>query len=319
MSYNTAPSSSSAGTVPPPSRPGSQAQTRSPEHRLASYGSTSSNSSSSSVPRRTLHRPSIMSLSAGSSGSSAPFSGSSLPSPRALRRRSRIPATEGESDNWTSLRDMVSEDEGEGEGSDTDTIRAASPAHYGSRSGFDAQTPRKSTSIASVRSFFTAKSNLTSERSLSIPRSQEGGRPVASALLSSSPPQMNGFSNGIEEMLDEGNDHRHGRPEDSEGMKTNDKLPSLLRYWMKGSLCWAASVIRRNQQARVSCPFPCTHWAWEPADKQVVRHGCPGLHTLLLSLYSNAQSPTSLLHYSPSSPSSLRSYPSSQRPTPMVG
>jgi hypothetical protein len=139
-----------------------------------------------------------------------------------------MPATEGESDNWTSLRDMVSEDEGEGEGSDTDTIRAASPAHYGSGFGSDAQTPRKSTSIASVRSFFTARSNLTSERSLSIPRSAEGGRPVASALLSSSPPQMNGFSNGIEEMLDEGNDHRHGRQEDSGGMNTTDKLPSLL-------------------------------------------------------------------------------------------
>jgi hypothetical protein len=295
MSSRIAPSSSNRGTVPPPPRPGSQAQTRSPEHRLASYGSTSSTSSSRSVPQRTLHRPSIMSLSAGSSGSSAPFSGSSLPSPRALRKRSRIPATEGESDNWTSLRDMVSEDEGEGEGSDTDTIRAASPAHYGSRSGFDAQTPRKSTSIASVRSFFTAKSNLTSERSLSIPRSQEGGRPVASALLSSSPPQMNGFSNGIEEMLDEGNDHRHGRQEDSGGMNTTDKLPSLLpsslldeRQPLLGGLGNTSKPTSKSELI-----VPRNHRAWEPADKQVVRHGCPGPLTLSLSLYSNAQSPTS--------------------------
>ena len=107
---------------------------------------------------------------------------------------------------------MVSEDELEGEGedernSDTSTVR---PSSIG-RTDFG----RSASSMASVRSFVTAKSSIRSERSRSRPRSRSRTRSrgiairneersITSGLLSSSPPQMNGFTDSIEEVMEDG-------------------------------------------------------------------------------------------------------------------
>jgi hypothetical protein len=86
---------------------------------------------------------------------------------------------------------MVSEDEDHSDTS-TSTLRP-------SRTRTEPSAPRSMSSVTSVRSFFTARSSVTSERSGITIRN---GSP-SDGLLSSSPPQMNGFGN-MEEVLEDG-------------------------------------------------------------------------------------------------------------------
>jgi len=126
---------------------------------------------------------------------SASGSGSSLGSPysQTLRHRQSRRAETGEvlGDNWESLRDMVSEDEDHSDTS-TSTLRP-------SRTMTEPSGPRSISSATSARSFFTARSSVTSQRSGITIRN---GSP-SDGLLSSSPPQMTGFGN-MEEVLEDG-------------------------------------------------------------------------------------------------------------------
>jgi len=165
--------------------------------------STSTRSSTGRTPRRQrLHRPSLTSLSDQPPSSprtllpaSASASGSSLGSPYSpILHRRQARRTE-EVDNWASLKDMVSEDEEEkNDHSDTSasTLRPT-------RQRTEPSGPRSMSSVTSARSFFTARDSLRSERSgFSI----RNGCP-SDGLLSSSPPQMNGFGN-MEEVMEDG-------------------------------------------------------------------------------------------------------------------
>ena len=217
---STGSSSTSTSTVPPPS----QSSTRRDIPLPPGPSSSPRPSSRQTTRRQRLHRPSIMNLTehglASSSRSQVPASasgsgsGSSLGSPYAqtLRHRHSERISKGDDvvDNWASLRDMVSEDELEGEGedernSDTSTVRPSSIGRT--------DLGRSASSMASVRSFFTAKSSMRSERSRSRSRSRSrtraitirnGERSITSGLLSSSPPQMNGFTDSIEEVMEDG-------------------------------------------------------------------------------------------------------------------
>lgn len=184
-------STSSRSTVPPPSRPHGG-------DRNASEWSSSTRASSSMSPtsagpskRARLHRPSALSLTDQESGASSAriLLGTSLPSGNSMKRRK---------DNWQALRDMMEDDE---EVSDTETIR---PNQRERERGRD--EARKSTSIQSLRSLFTPRSSDTAQAARSRPWSiagvTEDEESMTSGLLSSSPPQMNGFPNGIEETLD---------------------------------------------------------------------------------------------------------------------
>lgn len=202
-SYGSIASTSSranTSTVPPPSTSCTRRDASTPP------GLSSSPRSTLRTPRRQrLHRPSLMSLSdrppsprALVTAGSGSGSGSSLGSPysQTLRHRQSRRAEDGEilGDNWTSLRDMVSKDEEEDEEtndhSDTSTLRPT-------RTRTEPSGPRSMSSVTSVRSFFTARSSLNSERSgVTIRGSPDG-------LLSSSPPQMNGGGN-MEEVLEDG-------------------------------------------------------------------------------------------------------------------
>jgi hypothetical protein len=129
--------------------------------------------------------------------SSASGSGSSLGSPysQTLRHRQSRRAETGEvlGDNWESLRDMVSEDEDHSDTS-TSTLRP-------SRARTEPSGPRSISSATSTRSFFTARSSGTFERpgnGISIRNESP-----SDGILSSSPPQMNGFGN-MEEVLEDG-------------------------------------------------------------------------------------------------------------------
>jgi hypothetical protein len=198
-------------TVPPPSTSSA---------RRAIHNPSSVNSSPQSTmrtPRRQrLHRPSIMSLSEQprpstprtllptSASGSGSGSGPSLGSPysQTLRHRQSRRTIEGEDlgDNWASLRDMVSEDENENadeyeernDASDTSTLRPVN------RRSTEPSQARSIASGTSVRSFFTARSSIRSERSGITIRN---GSSPSDAILSSSPPQMNGFGN-MEEVME---------------------------------------------------------------------------------------------------------------------
>lgn len=188
-------STSSTSTVPPPSRGhlNDREQSRWSEHSHAS-SSMSPKGAGPSRPGR-LHRPSALSLTDQGSGASSAriLLGTSLPSGGSLKRRT---------DNWQALRDMMEDEE---DVSDTETIRPDRPDRPGQRDrGPDGA--RKSTSIQSLRSLFTPRSSGTSQTGRSRPWSIAGMREdeevMTSGLLSSSPPQMNGLANGIEETLD---------------------------------------------------------------------------------------------------------------------
>lgn len=188
----------SNSTIPPPSTSSSRRDVHTPPGP-----SSSPRPSSGRTPRRQrLHRPSIMSLSDQAPSSprtllpvSASGSGSTLGSPysQTLRHRQSRRAETGEvlGDNWENLRDMVSEDEDHSDTS-TSTLRP-------SRARTEPSGPRSISSVTSARSFFTARSSVTSERSGITIRN---GSP-SDGLLSSSPPQMNGFGN-MEEVLEDG-------------------------------------------------------------------------------------------------------------------
>jgi hypothetical protein len=126
---------------------------------------------------------------------SATGSGSSLGSPysQTLRHRQSRRAETGEvlGDNWESFRDMVSEDEDHSDTS-TSTLRP-------SRARTEPSGPRSISSATSARSFFTARSSVTSERSGIAIRNES----PSDGILSSSPPQMNGFGN-MEEVMEDG-------------------------------------------------------------------------------------------------------------------
>jgi len=128
---------------------------------------------------------------------SASGSGSSLGSPysQTLRHRQsrRVETGEALGDNWESLRDMVSEDEDHSDTS-TSTLRP-------SRARTEPGERRSMSSATSARSFFTARSSVTSERPGSGITFRNGS--PSDGLLSSSPPQMNGFGN-MEEVLEDG-------------------------------------------------------------------------------------------------------------------
>jgi hypothetical protein len=188
----------STSTVPPPATSSIRRDVHTPP------GSSSSpRPSSGRTPRRQrLHRPSIMSLSDQAPSSprtlqpaSASGSGSSLGSPysQTLRHRQSRRAETGEvlGDNWESLRDMVSEDEDHSDSSKS-TLRP-------SRIMTEPSGPRSISSATSARSFFTARSSVTSECSGITIRNAS----PSDGLLSSSPPQMNGFGN-MEEVLEDG-------------------------------------------------------------------------------------------------------------------
>ena len=168
--------------------------------------------------RQRLHRPSLLSLSDqsaplsprrhGPASASGSVSGSSLGSPytQTLRhRQSRHGDGENSDGNWASLRDMVSrdqdEEEEEEEGnnhSDTSTLR---PTRR-STEPITAQAGSMS-SVTSIRSFFTARSSIRSERSGN--NTHRSGESPSAGLLSSSPPQMNGFGN-MEEIMESDRD-----------------------------------------------------------------------------------------------------------------
>jgi hypothetical protein len=230
---STASSGSSSSTVPPPSQSQSSTSTRRVIPLPPGPSSSPRPSSRNTSRRQRLHRPSILSLSENGPGSSsrayahvpasASGSGSSLGSPYAqtLRHRhsQRLNTENGGDigDNWASLRDMVSQDQDEDEyeeeeerNSDTSTVRPSSVSRT--------DLGRSGSSMASVRSFFTAKSSMRSERSQSRSRSRERSRSrtgtrgiairneersITSGLLSSSPPQMNGFTDSIEEVMED--------------------------------------------------------------------------------------------------------------------
>jgi hypothetical protein len=86
---------------------------------------------------------------------------------------------------------MVSEDEDHSDTS-TSTLRP-------SRTLTEPSGPRSISSVTSARSFFTARSSVTSERSGITIRNES----PSDGLLSSSPPQMNGFGN-MEELMEDG-------------------------------------------------------------------------------------------------------------------
>jgi hypothetical protein len=188
----------SNSTVPPPST----SSTRRDVHTPPGPSSSPRPSSGRTPRRQRLHRPSIMTLSDQAPSSprtllpvSASGSGSTLGSPysQTLRHRQSRRAETGEvlGDNWESLRDMVSEDEDHSDTS-TSTLRP-------SRARTEPSGPRSISSVTSARSFFTARSSVTSERpGITI----RNGSP-SDGLLSSSPPQMNGFGN-MEEVLEDG-------------------------------------------------------------------------------------------------------------------
>jgi hypothetical protein len=188
----------STSTVPPPST----SSTRRDVHTPPGPSSSPRTSSGRTPRRQRLHRPSIMSLSDQAPSSprtlqpaSASGSGSTLGSPytQTLRHRQSRRAETGEvlGDNWESLRDMVSEDEDHSDTS-TSTLRP-------SRTITEPSGPRSMSSATSTRSFFTARSSVASERSgISIRNASS-----SEGLLSSSPPQMNGFGN-MEEVLEDG-------------------------------------------------------------------------------------------------------------------
>lgn len=139
-----------------------------------------------------MQRPSTLSLVEQGAGSSSAHMllGTSLPSSHALRQR--------RDNNWESFRDLV-EDASEDEESDTDTIRPSPRLQA-----------RKQSSMRSLRSIFTPRSARQTTRSrpwsIASPRQEE--QPLTADILSSSPPQMNGFSRGIEETLDQVADGR---------------------------------------------------------------------------------------------------------------
>jgi len=115
---------------------------------------------------------------------------------------------------------MVSEDEDHSDTS-TSTLRP-------SRTMTEPSGPRSMSSATSARSFFTARSSVTSERSGITIRN---GSP-SDGLLSSSPPQMNGFGN-MEEVLEDG-EEEISRAESTttigyDGMKAgeNERQPLL--------------------------------------------------------------------------------------------
>jgi hypothetical protein len=190
----------STSTVPPPST----SSTRRDVHTPPGPSSSPRPSSGRTPRRQKLHRPSMMSLSdqvppsprtlrpTSASGSG---SGSSLESPytQTLRHRQSRRAETGEAlgDNWESLRDMVSEDEDHSDTS-TSTLRP-------SRTMTEPSGPRSMSSATSARSFFTARSSVTSERSGITIRNES----PSVGILSSSPPQMNGFGN-MEEVMEDG-------------------------------------------------------------------------------------------------------------------
>jgi hypothetical protein len=205
------PSPAKSGTVPLPSFSGSSRASNAPADAV----NRSQTPPRQGTRRTRLHRASALSLKPSSHGatSTRPLgsaTGSVLGSPfsQTVRHRGRpdgrqtaYDGRDGETeDNWTSLREALLDDEDDGDrNSDTSTLR---PAGH-SRSLDNA---RKSTSTASIRSFFTARSSVTSARSVpgSIPDRDTNGLPsLASGILSSSPPQMNGFRDGIEERLDQ--------------------------------------------------------------------------------------------------------------------
>lgn len=181
---------SSTSTVPPPSRPhlgdrdssGWSANTRNSASTALDYAGPST--------RARDHRPSTLSLSDQGSGASSAriLLGTSLPSGNSLKKCA---------DNWQGLRDMMEDDEEDV--SDTDTIRP-------DQRGRERDAARKSTSIQSLRSLFTPRSADTAQaggsRPWSIANVRDDEESMESGLLSSSPPQMNGFTNGIEETLD---------------------------------------------------------------------------------------------------------------------
>jgi len=217
----------SASTVPPPSTSSTRRDVHIP------YGPSSSpRSSTGRNPRRQrLHRASLMGLSDQPASSprtllpaSASGSGSSLGSPYSPVLRRRQARRAEEVDNWASLKDMVSEDEEEkNDHSDTSasTLRPT-------RQRIEPSGPRSLPSVTSARSFFTARDSLRSERSgFSI----RNGCP-SDGLLSSSPPQMNGFGN-MEEVMEDGGEEtsKHGSTKTigGDGMKGagNETQPLL--------------------------------------------------------------------------------------------
>lgn len=176
-------STSNISTVPPPSR----AQTR-----VGAAARTSRDpfveGSRSSRGRNVSHRTSILSLSDQGAGSNSAQTtlGTSLPSDNTIRRRRN---------NWEGLM-HPSDDDGDPD-SDTDTIRPAAHA-------------RKASSVKSLRSLFTPRSADQTTRSHPRPiaGAPEDEEPLTTGLLSSSPPQMNGASNGIEQRLDQADEDR---------------------------------------------------------------------------------------------------------------
>lgn len=192
-------STSSQSTVPPPSRPhlGDRNPSEWPSNTRASSSTTTSLAGPSNRAR--LHRPSALSLTDQSSGASSAriLLGTSLPSGNSMKRRK---------DNWQALRDMMEDEE---ENSDTETIRPDQRENDGgrneARSSASIQSLRSLTSVQSLRSLFTPRSTENQgggSRPWSIVRMPEDEASMSSGLLSSSPPQMNGFPNGIEETLD---------------------------------------------------------------------------------------------------------------------
>lgn len=225
---STASTSTRTSTVPPPSTSSTRRDVPTPP------GPTSSPGSTIRTPRRQrLHRPSIMSLSshgssspraqlpvsAGSGAGTAPSLGS--PYAQTLRhRQSRREDGEDVGDNWASLRDMVSEDDDEEERndhSDTSTLRPT-------RTRTEPIRTRPASSVGSVRSFFTARSEVTSVRSGITIRNDSGS--AFDGLLSSSPPQMNGFGN-MEELLEDESEGSGLRTPESSTTMGNDGVKDV--------------------------------------------------------------------------------------------
>lgn len=241
-------STSSTGTVPPPSRPrlGDRNSSEWSFNSSTSPGTTRMPSSyAGPTGRSRLHRPSALSLSDQGSGASSAriLLGTSLPSGTSLKRRQ---------DNWQGLRDMM-EDEEE-DVSDTETIRPDSR-------GRERDAARRSTSIQSLRSLFTSRSSDTAQagraRPWSIAGVTEDEEPIASGLLSSSPPQMNGFTDGIEETLD------RVRQDSSATLKTKhiDTHDVESPYGQNGReedqplLPQATSIRRAETKQKGECPY----------------------------------------------------------------
>lgn len=188
----------SSSTVPPPST----SSTRRDVHTSPGPSSSPRSSTGRTARRGRLHRSSLISLSGQPPPSprtllpaSASASGSSLGSPYSPILHRRQARRAEEVDNWASLKDMVSEDDNEKNHHSDTSISTLRPA----RQRTEPSGPRSMSSVTSARSFFTAKGSLRSERSgFSI----RNGSP-SDGLLSSSPPQMNGFGN-MEEVLEDG-------------------------------------------------------------------------------------------------------------------